>query len=54
MLAGEVDMPSLIRLLIVCGVLAGLVYGGMYALATLVEPQEREIRIKIPSKKLNR
>jgi hypothetical protein len=46
-------MPSLIRFLIVCGILAGLVYGGMYALATLVEPQEREMRVKIPSKRLN-
>jgi hypothetical protein len=47
-------MPSLIRFLVVCGVLVGLAYGGMYALATLVEPQEREMRVKIPSKRLNR
>jgi len=36
-----------------CGVLAGLAYAGMFALATLVEPEEREMRVKIPSKKLD-
>ncbi|MEP1205759.1 MAG: histidine kinase [Rhizobiaceae bacterium] len=46
-------MPSLIRFLIVCGILAGLAYGGMFALATFVEPEEREIRVKIPSKRIN-
>lgn len=46
-------MPSLFRFLAFCAILAGLAYGGMFALATLVEPQEREMRVKIPSKKLN-
>lgn len=46
-------MPSLIRFLVICGVLAGLAYGGMFALSTLVEPEQREMRIKVPSKKLN-
>ncbi|NKB53163.1 MAG: histidine kinase [Rhizobiaceae bacterium] len=46
-------MPSLIRFIIVCGVLGGLVYAGMFALATFVEPEEREIRVKIPSKRIN-
>jgi len=47
-------VPSLIRFLIVCGVLGGLAYGGMFALATFVEPEEREMRVKIPSKRINR
>lgn len=46
-------MPSLIRFLVMCGVLAGLGYGAMFALATMVEPEEREIRVKIPSKRIN-
>ncbi len=50
---GETLVPSLIRFLVICGVLAGLVYAGMFALATMVEPQEREIRVKVPSKKIN-
>ena len=50
---GKSIVPSLIRFLVICGVLAGLVYGGMFALATMVEPQEREMRVKIPSNKIN-
>ncbi|MEE9314437.1 MAG: histidine kinase [Rhizobiaceae bacterium] len=46
-------MPSLIKFIVICGILAALAYGGMFALATMVEPEEREIRIKIPSKKIN-
>ena len=46
-------MPSLIRFIVVCGILAGLAYGGMFALATFVEPEEREIRVKIPSNRIN-
>lgn len=46
-------MPSLIRFLFLCGILAGLAYGGMFALATMVEPEPREMRVKIPSKKIN-
>ena len=46
-------MPSLIRFLVVIGILAGLAYAGMFALATMVEPEQREMRVKVPSKKLN-
>lgn len=47
-------MPSLIRFLVTCAILAGLVYGAMFALATFVEPNQREIEVRIPSNKLNR
>ena len=47
-------MPSLIRFLVTCAVLAGRVYGGMFALATFVEPTPREITVRIPAAKLNR
>ena len=46
-------MPSLIRFLVVCAILAGTVYGGMFALATMVEPQPREMTVKIPAKRIN-
>ena len=41
-------MPSLIRFLIVIGVLAALAWGGMYALVRFVEPQPREMTQTIP------
>lgn len=47
-------MPSLIRFLIIVGILAGLIYGGMIALVTFVEPQPREMTQTIPSARLNK
>ena len=41
-------MPSLFRFLAVIGILAGLVYAGLFALATMVEPQSREITVTVP------
>ena len=41
-------MPSLFRFLLIIGVLAGLVYGGMYALATWFEPKPRDITVSVP------
>lgn len=46
-------MPSLIRFLVFCGIIAAIVYGGMFALATFVEPTPREMTVKIPAKKIN-
>ena len=45
-------MPSLIRFLFTVGLLAGLVYGAMLALATFVEPQQREMTQTVPAQKL--
>ena len=42
------SMPSLFRFLAVVGIIIGLVYGGMIALAVLVQPQQREITVTIP------
>jgi hypothetical protein len=47
-------MPSLFRLLVVLGVLGGLAYGGIVALATLVQPKPREITVTIPPERLNK
>ena len=36
-------MPTLFRFLLIVGILAALLYAGMIALVTYVEPQQREI-----------
>jgi hypothetical protein len=41
-------MPSLLRFLAVIGVLVGLGYAAIFALATLVEPQPRSITVTVP------
>ncbi len=47
-------MPSLIRFLVIIGILAGLAYAGMIALVTFVEPQPREMTQAIPPGRLNK
>ena len=47
-------MPSLIRFLLIAGILAGIIYGGMIALVTFVEPQPREMSQTIPPARLNK
>ena len=44
-------MPSLFRFLFVVAVLAGAVYGGVYALAHFVQPTPREITVSVPPDK---
>lgn len=50
----ENRVPSLIRFLLIAGILAGIVYGGMIALVTFVEPQSREMSQTIPPARLNK
>lgn len=45
-------MPSLIRLLMVVGLLGGAAYGAMFALANFVQPKPREMTITIPAQRL--
>jgi len=47
-------LPSLIRFLAIIGVLAALIYIGMLALVTFVEPQPREMTQIIPPSRLNK
>lgn len=47
-------MPTLFRFLFVVGLLAGIAYGGMVALAFLVEPRPRDMSFTIPQDRLNR
>lgn len=44
-------MPSLLRFLTVVAVLAGLVYGAIFALANFVNPAPREMTITIQADK---
>lgn len=52
-MAAERSLPSLFRFLLIVGVLAGIVWGGMFALVTFVEPVPREMTQTVPAQKLN-
>lgn len=41
-------MPSLIRLLVIVGILGGAVYGVLWCFANLVQPQPREMSVNVP------
>lgn len=41
------SMLFLLRILIMAGLLAGLAYGALHALATWVEPEQREISVPV-------
>jgi hypothetical protein len=41
-------MPSLFRLIVALGIIGGLIYGAMFALANFVEPKPREISVTVP------
>src|SRR5665213_2285059 len=45
-------MPTLIRLLVFLIVLAGLGFAGVIALTVMVDPGEKDITIKIPTRDL--
>jgi hypothetical protein len=45
-------VPTLFRFLVVLALLAGLGFAAMFALATLVEPEPREMTVTIPSSRL--
>ncbi|WEX76833.1 hypothetical protein PYH37_005180 [Sinorhizobium numidicum] len=47
-------MPTLFRFLFFCAVMAGVIYGTMIALVTLVEPVERDVTVRIPSERVNK
>ncbi len=49
--AGLSTMPSLFRFLVILGVIVGLAYVGVFALANFVKPHPREISVTIPSDK---
>jgi hypothetical protein len=50
---GGPSVPSLFRFLFVVGLLAALGWGAMYALATFVDPEPREMTQTVPAAKFN-
>ena len=44
-------MPSLFRFLTVVGIIAGVIYGALFALANFVNPNPREMTVTIPADK---
>jgi hypothetical protein len=44
-------MPSLFRFLTVVAVIAGVIYGAIFALANFVTPKPREMTVTIPADK---
>ena len=47
-------MPTLFRFLIVVGLLGGLGYGALYALANFTDPKLRQITVTIPQNQLTK
>lgn len=47
-------MPTLFRFLFICAVIAGAIYGTMWALVTFVNPVERDVTIRIPSERISK
>lgn len=45
-------MPNSVRLLIYLGVIVGAIYGGLFAVATLLEPEPRTMSTSIGKIKL--
>lgn len=50
---GRKLMPTLFRFVVTLTILAGIVYGTMFALAMFVEPRKTEMSVRIPPEKLN-
>jgi hypothetical protein len=44
-------MPSLFRFLTAVGIIAGVIYGAIFALANFVNPKPREMTVTIPADK---
>ncbi|SKA04978.1 histidine kinase [Consotaella salsifontis] len=46
-------MPTLVRLLTIVAVIAGLIYGAMSALVNLVQPVRRPVEVNVPLPQLD-
>lgn len=44
-------MLFLVRILVVIGILAGLGYAALYAVGSMIEPEQRDIVVVIPTPK---
>ena len=45
-------MPTLLKLLVVLALIGSVIYGGMLALIIMVEPDQREMTIRVPNERL--
>ncbi len=45
-------MPTLFRFVVTLAVIAGIVYGAMFALVMFVNPKQAELSVRIPPEKL--
>lgn len=43
-------MPTLFRLLVAIAFIAGLGYAAMFALTIFVEPEEKDVTVRIPTR----
>jgi hypothetical protein len=48
------SMPSLIRFLVVVGLVGGLAYGGLYVLSAYFEPEQTEVSKPVSGVKIRR
>src|SRR5262245_982451 len=48
------DMPSLVRFLVVVGIIGAAVVGGLYVMAVFFEPAQRETATPLPGVKVRR
>ena len=47
-------MPSLFRFLTIAGLLGAVVFGGLYVMALLLEPEQRDMSTSVPGIKIRR
>ena len=45
-------MPTLFRFLTVLGILGALLFGGLYAVGILLEPEQRDMSTSVPGVKV--
>ncbi|NJL08166.1 MAG: histidine kinase [Methylacidiphilales bacterium] len=47
-------MPTLIRFLTILALIGGAIYGGLFALATMVEPEPRDMSVTVSPDRFHR
>ncbi|BBF91317.1 histidine kinase [Blastochloris tepida] len=47
-------MPTLLRFLTILAIIGGAIYGGLFALATMVEPTQREMSVTVSPDRFHR
>jgi hypothetical protein len=47
-------MPSVVRFLVIVGLIGGVIYAGVFSLSRFVQPEPREMVVTIPPAKLSK